>query len=33
MYLFAIIDVYSRKIVDWHLSLNATLESIKKGVG
>lgn len=30
VYLFAIIDVYSRKIVGWHLSLNATVESMKK---
>lgn len=30
VYLFAIIDVYSRKIVGWHLSFNATLESMKR---
>jgi len=30
VYLFAIIDVYSRKIVGWHLSLNSTVSSIKK---
>lgn len=30
VYLFAIIDVYSRKIVGWHLSLNATVASMKK---
>ncbi|MDZ7698929.1 MAG: IS3 family transposase [Deltaproteobacteria bacterium] len=30
VYLFAIIDVYSRKIVGWHLGLNARLESMKK---
>lgn len=30
VYLFAIIDVYSRKIVGWHLSFNATLDSMKK---
>lgn len=30
VYLFAIIDVYSRKIVGWHLSLNATAASTKK---
>jgi putative transposase len=30
VYLFAIIDVYSRKIVGWHLSLNARLDSMKK---
>lgn len=29
VYLFAIIDVHSRKIVGWHLSFNATLESMK----
>ncbi len=29
VYLFAIIDVYSRKIVGWHLSLNATVASMK----
>jgi len=29
VYLFAIIDVYSRKIVGWHLSFNATVESMK----
>ena len=30
IYLFAIIDVYSRKIVGWHLGFNATVESMKK---
>jgi len=30
VYLFAIIDVFSRKIVGWHLSFNATVESMKK---
>lgn len=30
VYLFAILDVYSRKIVGWHLSLNATVEAMKK---
>lgn len=30
VYLFAILDVYSRKIVGWHLSLNATVESMKR---
>lgn len=30
VYLFAIIDVYSRKIVGWHLGFNATVESMKK---
>ncbi len=30
VYLFAIIDVYSRKIVGWHLSLNATVASMKE---
>ncbi len=30
VYLFAIIDVYSRKIVGWHLSLDATVDSMKK---
>jgi len=30
VYLFAIIDVYSRKIVGWHLGLNARVESMKK---
>lgn len=29
VYLFAIIDVYSRKLVGWHLSLNATVASMK----
>lgn len=29
VYLFAIIDVYSRKIVGWHLGLNARVESMK----
>lgn len=30
VYLFAIIDVFSRKIVGWHLSLNATVASMRK---
>jgi transposase InsO family protein len=30
VYLFAIIDVHSRKIVGWHLSFNARIESMKK---
>lgn len=30
VYLFAIIDIYSRKIVSWHLSLNATVQEMKK---
>jgi transposase InsO family protein len=30
VYLFAIIDVHSRKIVGWHLSFNARVESMKK---
>lgn len=30
VYLFAIIDVFSRKMVGWHLSLNARVESMKK---
>ena len=30
VYLFAIIDVYSRKIVGWHLGFNARIESMKK---
>ena len=30
VYLFAIIDVYSRKIVGWHIGFNATVESMKK---
>jgi len=30
VYLFAIIDVYSRKIVGWHLGLNATVDSMKR---
>lgn len=30
VYLVAIIDIYSRKIVGWHLSLSATVESVKK---
>lgn len=29
VYLFAIIDVYSRKIVGWHLSFDATVASMK----
>jgi putative transposase len=29
VYLFAIIDVFSRKIVGWHLGFNATVESMK----
>lgn len=29
VYLFAIIDVYSRKIVGWHLSLHATVKAMK----
>ena len=29
VYLFAIVDVYSRKIVGWHLSMNATVVSMK----
>ncbi len=29
VYLFAIIDVFSRKMVGWHLSINATIESMK----
>lgn len=29
VYLFAIIDVYSRKVVGWHLSFNATVKSMK----
>jgi putative transposase len=29
VYLFAIIDVYSRKIVGWHLSMNATVKAMK----
>lgn len=29
VYLFAIIDLYSRKIVGWHLSLNATVNAMK----
>lgn len=29
VYLFAIIDVYSRKMVGWHLSFNATVNSMK----
>lgn len=29
VYLFAIIDTYSRKIVGWHLSFNATVNSMK----
>jgi putative transposase len=29
VYLFAIIDVYSRKIVGWHLGFNARVESMK----
>ena len=30
VYLFSIIDVYSRKIVGWHLGFNARVESMKK---
>ena len=30
VYLFAIIDVHSRKIVGWHLAFNATVDSMKK---
>ena len=30
VYLFAIIDVYSRKICGWHLGFNARVESMKK---
>jgi len=30
IYLFAIIDVYSRKIVGWHLGFNARIESMKR---
>jgi len=30
VYLFAIIDVYSRKIVGWHLGLNARVDSMKR---
>jgi len=30
VYLFAILDVYSRKIVGWYLSFNATVESMKR---
>lgn len=30
VYLFAIIDVYSRKIVGWHLGFNARVASMKK---
>jgi len=30
VYLFAIIDVYSRKIVGWHLGFNALVKSMKK---
>ena len=30
VYLFAVIDVYSRKIVGWHLGLNAAIDSMKK---
>jgi transposase InsO family protein len=29
VHLFAIIDVYSRKIVGWHLSMNATVKAMK----
>jgi len=29
VYLFAIIDVYSRKIVGWHLSMSATVRAMK----
>jgi transposase InsO family protein len=30
VYLFAILDVYSRKIVGWHLSWNARVEAMKR---
>ncbi len=30
VYVFAIIDVFSRKIVGWHLGFNARVESMKK---
>ncbi len=30
VYLFAVIDVFSRKIVGWHLGFNARVESMKK---
>jgi len=30
VYMFAIIDVFSRKIVGWHLGFNARVESMKK---
>jgi len=30
VYLFAIIDVYSRKFIGWHLGFNARVESMKK---
>jgi len=30
VYLFAIIDIYSRKIVGWHLSFNASVNEMKK---
>jgi putative transposase len=30
VYLFAIIDVFSRKIIGYHLSLNATVDSMKR---
>jgi putative transposase len=30
VYLVAIIDIYSRKIVGWHLTYSATVESVKK---
>ena len=30
VYVFAILDVYSRKIVGWHLSLSGTVESMKR---
>jgi len=30
VYLFAIIDVFSRKIVGWHLGLNSRVESMKR---
>jgi len=30
VYLVAIIDLYSRKVVGWHLSLSATVESVKR---